>query len=285
MLIICPSSRPKIQTPPLAPVPRRAGRWRARIVAPVLSLWLPLFAPPAVPAQSAGLQFQSPAERTALLELYTSEGCSSCPPAEAWLSGLRDSPRLWRDFAPVAFHVDYWNYLGWKDVWSDPVFTERQREFTELWHGANLYTPEFILNGKEWHNWFTGRNGPRSDGDKVGILTVTATATNRWQVVFAPETQTDARYEIHAALLAGGITSEVQAGENAGHRLNHDFVVVNLMQIGLTTSHGVARGKFILDAPRHRPGSTLALTAWVTHTGELEPLQSTGGWLIPPPKE
>ncbi len=56
------------------------------------------------------VQFQSGATQTSLLELYTSEGCSSCPPAEAWLSRLKDSPKLWKDFVPVAFHVDYWDY-------------------------------------------------------------------------------------------------------------------------------------------------------------------------------
>lgn len=228
------------------------------------------------------LKFQSAPERTALLELYTSEGCSSCPPAEAWFSGLKDSPRLWKDFVPVAFHVDYWNYLGWKDRWSDATFAERQRAYAKLWRSENIYTPEFVLNGKEWHNWFTGRNGPKSDGERPGILTVTATGTNRWSASFVPEKSSNAHYEIHAALLAGGIVVKVLAGENAGRRLNHDFAVVNLVQIGMTTSHGVASGKFILDSPPANPGKTLALAAWVTRAGELEPLQTTGGWLVPP---
>jgi len=231
------------------------------------------------------ITFQSAPERTALLELYTSEGCSSCPPAEAWLSGLRDSPRLWKDFAPVAFHVDYWNYLGWKDAWSEAAFSERQRSYVQLWHSENIYTPEFVLNGKEWQNWFTGKNGPRASGEKFGVLTVTSTGTNRWQVSFAPEKPSDSRYEIHAALLAGGIASDVKAGENRGRRLNHDFVVVNLLQIGLTTKDGISSGKIILNPPRSVAGETLALTAWITRAGELEPVQATGGWLIPPGKK
>ena len=233
-------------------------------------------------AQPAAIQFQSAPERVSLLELYTSEGCSSCPPAETWLSGLQDSPRLWKDFAPVAFHVDYWNYLGWKDGWSSAEYSERQRAFAQLWHSENIYTPELVLNGKEWHNWFTGKNGPKSDGERAGILTVTATATNRWLVSFVPEKPADAPYQIHAALLAGGIVSDVKAGENKGRCLNHDFAVVNLVQIGMTTSNGVAKGKFILNPPGAGAGKTLALTVWVTRAGQLEPLQATGGWLIPP---
>ena len=236
-------------------------------------------------AQSNVIQFQSAPERTALLELYTSEGCSGCPPAEAWLSGLQDSPRLWKDFAPVAFHVDYWNYLGWKDAWSDAEFSERQRSYAQLWHSENIYTPELVLNGQEWHNWFTGKNGPKSDGERAGILTITATAMNRWQASFVPEKPADAPYEIHAALLAGGIVSDVKAGENKGRRLNHDFAVVNLLQIGMTTSNGVAKGKFILNPPSDSTGKTQALTVWITRAGQLEPLQATGGWLIPPARK
>ena len=247
-------------------------------------LGLPLIGAMTANAQPATIQFQSPPERTALLELYTSEGCSSCPPAEAWLSALQDSPRLWKDFAPVAFHVDYWNNLGWKDAWSDAAFSERQRAFAQLWRSEDIYTPQFVLNGKEWHNWFTGKNGPQADGGKAGVLTVTSSETNRWQVIFAPEKPSAARYEIHAALLAGGIVSNVKAGENKGHSLTHDFVAVNLLQIGLTASNRVAKGKFIL-APNFDSGKTLALTVWVTRAGELEPVQATGGWLVPPVKK
>lgn len=238
-----------------------------------------------VNAQTNLLTFQSAPARTALLELYTSEGCSSCPPAEAWFSNLQDSPKLWRDFAPVAFHVDYWNYLGWKDRWSDAEFSERQRAYAQLWQSANIYTPEFVLNGKEWHNWFTGKNGPSSGGERVGILTVTTTDTNRWSATFAPETPAEAHYELHAVLLAGGILSDVTAGENKGRRLPHDFAVVNLVQIGMTTSNGRATGKFITDTTRFNPGKTLALTVWVTRAGGLEPLQTTGGWLVAPAKK
>ena len=233
-------------------------------------------------AQVPAIHFESPREQTALLELYTSEGCSSCPPAEAWLSGLQTSPRLWRDFAPVAFHVDYWNYLGWKDAWSDAGFSERQRAFAQLWHSENIYTPEFVLDGREWHNWFTGKNGPKAGGTKAGVLTLTSTDTNHWQVSFAPENPPEGHYQVHAALLAGGIVSDVQAGENRGRRLKHDFVAINILAIGLKLDENVARGKFLLDASRSAPGKTLALTAWVTRPGELEPLQATGGWLIPP---
>ena len=235
-------------------------------------------------AQTNVIQFQSAPGRTALLELYTSEGCSSCPPAEAWLSGLKDSPRLWKDFAPVAFHVDYWNYLGWKDAWSDAEFSERQRSYAQLWHSENIYTPEFVLNGKEWHNWLTGKNGPRSDGEKVGVLTVASGDTKVWRVSFSPAKDSGARYEIHAAVLAGGIVSGVKAGENSGRQLQHDFAVVELLQIDMTNSNGVAKGRFIINAAKSNAGTTRALVVWVTQADDLQPIQATVGWLISPDK-
>lgn len=245
-------------------------------------LCLPLIATMTAVAQTNAIQFQSAPEQTALLELYTSEGCSSCPPAETWLSGLKDSPRLWKDFAPVAFHVDYWNYLGWKDAWSDAAFTGRQRAYAQAWRSQNIYTPEYVLNGQEWRNWFAGKNGPKSGGNRAGILTVNSADTNRWEARFVPEKASGVRCEIHAALLAGGIISDVKAGENRGRRLNHDFAAVQLLQIGMTTSNGVARGKFILDTARFRSNKTLALAVWVTPAGQAEPLQATGGWIVPP---
>src|ERR1043166_1377606 len=82
-----------------------------------------------VSAVAGELSFQSSEQRTPLIELYTSEGCSSCPPAEAWLSKLKTEAGLWKDFVPVAFHVDYWDHLGWRDRFASAVFTERQRAY------------------------------------------------------------------------------------------------------------------------------------------------------------
>ena len=70
-------------------------------------------------------RFTSGSNQVHLIELFSSEGCSSCPPAEQWLGGLREAPGLWRDFVPVAFHVDYWDRLGWRDRFSSPSYSER----------------------------------------------------------------------------------------------------------------------------------------------------------------
>ena len=236
-----------------------------------------------VNAQTNVIQFQSAPERTALLELYTSEGCSSCPPAEEWFSGLQNSPRLWKDFAPVAFHVDYWDALGWKDAWAAEEYSERQRAYGQLWHSENIYTPEYVLNGREWRGWFTGKSGPKSSGERVGVLTVVSADTNHWQVSFVPEKIADYHYQVHAALLAGGIVSDVKVGENRGRRLNHDFAAVQLLQTGMTSGNGIVRGKFPLNPAGFKSGKTSALVVWVTKAGEFQSLQATGGWLASPP--
>src|SRR5271165_2157908 len=100
-------------------------------------------------AQSAPLTFQSIGKQTALIELYTSEGCSSCPPAETWMSRLKESSGLWKDFVPLAFHVDYWDYLGWRDPWGKRVFSDRQQAYAQSWRSDSVYTPGFVLNGRE----------------------------------------------------------------------------------------------------------------------------------------
>jgi hypothetical protein len=148
----------------------------------------------AVNAQNAPLTFQSSGKQTALIELYTSEGCSSCPPAETWLSRLKESPGLWKDFVPLAFHVDYWDYLGWRDPWANKSFSDRQRAYAKQWRSESIYTPGFVLNGKEWRDWSALKDGPKSAGVNAGVLTVTSSDTNHWQVSFAPANASSADY-------------------------------------------------------------------------------------------
>ena len=230
-------------------------------------------------AQTPGITFQSGPEQTALLELYTSEGCSSCPPAEAWLTRLTRSPRLWKEFVPLAFHVDYWDYLGWRDRWSAKTFSDRQRAHARRWGSGRIYTPGFVLIGQEWRNWSERMEGPPTGRKPSGVLTINSADTNRWAVSFAPATPATGKYEVHAALLAGGLTSSVTAGENQGRQLEHDFVVLTLAHASLTHEDGTIKGTFNLDAPRKGLPSSHAVGVWITHAGELEPLQATGGWL------
>jgi hypothetical protein len=232
-------------------------------------------------AQTNNVVFESAERQVALLELFSSEGCSSCPPAETWLSGLKRSPRLWLEFVPLAFHVDYWDYLGWRDPWGAKDFSNRQRDYAESWRSDSIYTPGFVLNGKEWRDWSRPKDGPRSSGVKAGVLKISSEDLKRWHVHFVPASAVKAEYEIHLALLANEVTSDVKAGENRGQRLNHDFVVAVLARSLLKTEgNNAAQGELVLAETVKGQPRRIAIAAWVTRVGKLECVQAVGGWLL-----
>jgi hypothetical protein len=231
---------------------------------------LALFCLLAASVAAAPLKISSGEVRTHLLELYTSEGCSSCPPAEQWLGGLRGAPGLWRDFVPVAFHVNYWDNLGWRDRFARQEYTARQYAYSGQWGSDTVYTPGFVLDGAEWREPF-GRNPPPPSAEKAGSLTVEYADDGACRVAFAAT----GSCEVHAALLGGGISTKVLAGENEGRTLPQEFVVLALKTVPLAA--GTA--EFSLPVPTGTGAVRHALAVWVTRRGELTPLQATGGWL------
>jgi hypothetical protein len=230
------------------------------------------------------ITFQSSERQTGLLELYTSEGCSSCPPAEAWLSKLKDNAGLWSEFVPVAFHIDYWNGLGWRDQLSSDEYSERQRNYARDWSAEEVYTPEFVLNGHEWRNWLGFRGTPSASTTKTGTLQVSSTAGKHWRANFVPTEDGTTDYEVTAALLVNELGSDVTAGENSGRHLKHDFAALSLITRPLADSTNGFAGTFIIDDYPNGITGRLALAVWVTPGGQLQPLQATGGWLPQPEK-
>ncbi len=230
-------------------------------------------------ALAAPIQFASPARQAALLELYTSEGCSSCPPAEAWLSKLKNAAGLWTNFVPVAFHVHYWDHLGWRDKLSDEQFTDRQQAYAKLWSAENIYTPEFVLDGKEWRNWLDLRGAPSASATTPGTLQVSSIDGRHWKAEFSPTDKTQRDYEITAVVLVSDLGTDVKAGENAGHHLQHDFAALSLITRPITVQTNNLSASFIIDNNPKGFTGRLALAVWVTRAGDLEPLQATGGWL------
>jgi len=224
----------------------------------------------AVTAMAGPLKFSSGETRAHLIELYSSEGCSSCPPAEAWLGGLRDAPGLWRDFVPVAFHVNYWDRLGWPDRFARKEFTARQYAYAHEWRSGSVYTPEFVLDGEEWRAAF-GRNPPPASAEKAGVLTVDYAEDGVCRVHFA----LSGDYAVNVALLGAGIRSNVRAGENQGRDLRHDFVVLAWKTAEL--SGGTA--ELSLPKSAEKGIGRQALAVWICRPGELAPVQATGGWL------
>jgi hypothetical protein len=234
------------------------------------------------PATAAEQRFASGPARVTLVELYTSEGCSSCPPAERWLGDLRGAPGLWRDFVPVAWHVDYWNRLGWPDRFSTKEFTSRQYAVASAWGSGSVYTPCFVRDGAEWRS---GKIVPgRSAGGKpAGELVVVLEGPGRGRVEFTPEIEAGDGLTAHVAVLGGGFASKVTAGENRGETLRQEFVLLAVAEGSLVpgAGGGVRRAEFVLPKTKITDGERRAVAVWVTRRGELAPLQATGGWLEP----
>jgi hypothetical protein len=226
----------------------------------------------AVTARGGDVVFESKPSRTHLIELFTSEGCSSCPPAEAWLSNLKNEPRLWQDFVPIAFHVDYWDHLGWRDPFASKTWTERQADYSARWKSESVYTPAFVLDGVAWRNAAL----PPASTERPGVLKI-AISGERVTAAFKPATNTARHYEIHVARLGFGLGADVTAGENSGRKLVHDFVVLGLTNEGMKS--GAKEMKLPADLSKQAANSRGAIAAWVTQVGQLEPIQAVGGWL------
>lgn len=231
-------------------------------------------------AMGAPQTITSPETRVSLMELYTSEGCDSCPPAEAWLSSLTGDSRLWRQLVPVAFHVDYWDDLGWRDRYDSPAYTARQQATALHAGNANVYTPEFVLDGGEWRDWFGHRPLSLPAPAKAGVLSL---GIDGYQVKvhFAPSSATGQPLEVHAVLLAFGVQTHVGAGENLGAVLVHDFLVLSYGRARLTPGKQGYAGELVLD-PTKVKATRYALAAWVSPQDDPEPLQAAGGWINAP---
>ena len=225
----------------------------------------------------ADTRFESGPAQVALVELYTSEGCSSCPPAEAWLSRQKENPQLWKQLVPVAFHVDYWDRLGWRDRFSSKKWTERQSRYAAFWRRDSVYTPAVVVNGREQRGWST--SNPASPNDtRVGRLSATTIDGKTFLLEFHPEKTGAGSYEAHLALLGSELATNVRAGENSGRNLKHDFVVLDLEEAEMKPEGGTFHSRLTIPSLAEAAPRT-AVAVWITPRGELAPLQATGGWL------
>ncbi len=188
----------------------------------------------AFPAAGAQCTAQSGPRTAVLVELYTSEGCDSCPPADRWLSSLQSKGYAPDKVVPLALHVDYWDYIGWKDPYAKREFATRQRRAAELKRAKIVYTPQVLLQGQDFRKWDSGEfasaveklNGqpPRA---KLS-LSVESMGKASVDVSLSAELLSTAERKDAAVYLAAfenKLTSRVQAGENKGKVLPHDFVV------------------------------------------------------------
>ena len=226
---------------------------------------------------AADLVLRSGEAQTGLLELYTSEGCNSCPPADRWLSKLTEHEDLWVKFVPIGLHVDYWDYIGWKDRFATPAFGNRQRQYARQDSVATVYTPGFIYNGREWRSWFGRTSTQFPVGSNPGVLAVFI-ADGKADVEFLPATAQGRNFEATVALLGFGISTDVKAGENSGRHLKHDFVALGVERGRLQRADNSHVATLRVPAPRFK-AERYAIAAWVSEAGSPSPRQSVGGWL------
>lgn len=189
-------------------------------------------------ARAVELTSKSPAHRVALVELYSSEGCDSCPPADAWLAtvGSKVSSDL---LIPLALHVDYWDNLVWKDRFGDHVFTLRQRLLADYVNSKVVYTPELFVGGRELRKWSSANEVEHalqritSQASPVDI--VINVAVNNTKGVKSYKLTTSATnnadgdprqlQNAYVAIYQNKLISKVLAGENGGITLRHEYVV------------------------------------------------------------
>ncbi len=234
-----------------------------------------------------------------LLELYTSQGCSSCPPAERWLSNFKNDQRLWKTLFPVAFHVDYWDYIGWKDEFAHPLFGKRQQLYRYFGNIKQVATPGFVYGGKGWNGWFHGQKLTAGKPFLTeGALTVDINGRDVMAAYQPRETRNDSdeSYRLNVVRLGFDLTSKIDDGENEGRQLHQDFVVLSydaffmldsLSDRKESASQGGQKEKDVetwrasmklYDHQKYHP-EKMAIVAWVSYGLDPTPLQVTGGWL------
>jgi hypothetical protein len=222
--------------------------------------------------------FESGPAQVHLIELYTSEGCSSCPPAEKWLNQFTTSPDLWKRVVPVAFHVDYWDGLGWPDIFASRAFTERQYGYAAHWGNSSVYTPGIVVDGREGNSTF---NPDALSGDasvNAGKLKVQILGKSV-MVTFVTTQKFPRTLQCQVALLGNGIRSEIKRGENGGQTLIHDFVVLKMNTASLVATTDGMIYSATLTLPEREVPCRRALAVWVEDPAVGRPLQATGGLL------
>lgn len=212
-----------------------------KLLALLLALATPLAGAQSCPATTA----QSGTVAPRVVELYTSEGCSSCPPADRWLSGLKGQPGV----IAAAFHVDYWNGLGWPDRFSSPAFTERQKQGVGINGSRYAYTPQIVVNGRDWRS----ASLPAASAEPARVrLAWSRSAGGELKLSAEALPGAPSRIQLWWVRVEDGHQSRVRAGENRGETLNHDSVVREYARLPVWDGH--ARGEWTVPVHASEPG-------------------------------
>ena len=239
----------------------------------------PLFTALLATAQVANCQVQAPATPPTVVELYTSEGCSSCPPADRWLSALPVNDRT----LALGFHVNYWDHLGWQDRLATPATTQRQRRWQEALRAPYVYTPQVIVNGADERSWsrLGADNLPRPGNAAVPGLRIVRQGNQLRAEVSA--VAGGRRLAGYWAVLSGQLRSEVTRGENAGRTLVHDHAV-RLYAPVVAWSSSEPR-QHTLDLGQDPVVSNTRVAFVVTDENGLRPLQAASLVCATPARE
>ena len=181
-----------------------------------------------MPVLAGKISASSHSFRSPVVELYTSEGCSSCPPADEWISKLGDTIDADFHAVPLAFHVDYWNRLGWPDPFSNSEFTDRQRELAAINQQRSIYTPEFLVSGDETRGTGAVVRAIQSANAEPATVNISVDVDNVSDSEIKAELKIANMADdavLYLAIFENDINREIKGGENSGRTLHHDFVV------------------------------------------------------------
>ena len=213
------------------------------------------------PAQSGHCSVTSGPTIAPVVELYTSEGCSSCPPADKWASTLKGS-----DAVVQAFHVGYWDYIGWVDRFAAPGYTNRQRDIAFRNNLRSIYTPQAVLDGKDWPRW---GGQPENKEPARTVISLKQLGADHFEANVTPIVA-GADWSAYWTVTEHGHNSKVLSGENKGEFLKHDFVVRQLVQAGDYKAGVTAAQKLTFRSIASTPGHQrqINLVVFDTRTGK-----------------
>jgi hypothetical protein len=240
------------------------------------SLTLALF--PASQALAAACQAQSGIYRAALVQLYTSEGCSDCPPADTRLNALNtNASAIMGPIVPLAFHVNYWDDQGWRDLFADPAYGDMQEWEVHATGGRVVYTPHFFINGTpllDWRSRLDGLMSQNTSQNAPAGLYVSATPQpgNRLAVsVKASGLKPDNGLQLRVAVAESGLVSHVIAGENSGATLTHAHVVRALSPALPVHNNDAVQTTLAIPAST---GKQVRVVAWLQNPQTAEVIQA-----------
>jgi len=225
---------------------------------------------------------KSPVNRVAFLELYTSEGCSSCPPADRFLSALKTADISDKQLIPVAFHVTYWDYIGWKDPFADKQYDQRQRELAHKSRKKSVYTPQFMLSGKDYRTYANFNEDVNKLTSQKATVDLELSAQILSGAGINEQLQLNLKTDISSSeikevgfylvVIENNLVSEVKDGENDGKRLQHDYVVRQYLGPHFSKkSENLSEQEYTVELASQWKRQDLSIIAFAenSHTGEV----------------